>query len=157
MPATTFSDDYEQRLLENIARFGWQATHVFSEEDGEPEFSYTVGLHQSFGFPELILIGLPSKIAHSVLNIAAKAADAGTPLNLEEPTDALFEGYPAVFVEVPRSCYAEYVGSCPWYYQGENFPLYQVVWPSSDGKFPWHPEAPESFTSGQPVLGVPKE
>lgn len=157
MPVSTFANDYEQRLLDNIARFGWQATSVFSKDGSEPDFSYTVGLYHSFGFPELIMIGLPSKISHGILSIAANAAAAGTPLNLAEPTDALLEDYPAVFIEVPRSCYAEYVGSCLWYYEGEDFPLFQIVWPSRDLKYPWQPDAHESFKSGQPVLGVQKE
>jgi len=54
---------------------------------------------------------------------------------------------------VPSSQYYEHVGLCRWYYEGNGFPLYQVVWPSRSGFFPWHSRAPEAFRAAQPVLG----
>ncbi|MET0377655.1 MAG: DUF4262 domain-containing protein, partial [Spongiibacteraceae bacterium] len=39
-----------------------------------------------------------------------------------------------------------------WYYQGNDFPLHQIVWPSQTGLFPWHPEASAAFRKAQPVI-----
>ena len=152
MPRTTATDSGEQKLLDDVAKFGWHCMKVFGDNDHEP-FTYTIGFFESYGYPELLIYGLPGEVAHSVLTIAAKAAASGKPLNLGEPTEELLEGYACVFVPVPRAEYAEHVGFARWYYEGDDFPVQQIVWPSKDGLFPWHPKAPPAFRAKQPVLG----
>ncbi len=125
---------------------------VFGDDEHEP-FAYTVGLYSSYKHPELLVYGLPRETAHAVLSIAARAAADGNPLNLSEPTDELLEGYPCVFVQVPRDQYPEHVGCARWYYQGDDFPVQQIVWPSNAGHFPWQAEASPAFRAKQPVLG----
>jgi len=144
-------DKNEQKILDNIAEFGWHCTHILAEAE-YVEYSFTVGLFQSYGHPELIIFGLPSRVAHDVLSIAAEAAARGAPLDLSAPTDALLRDQPCCFVEVPASQYYESVGFARWYYQGNAFPLYQIVWPSRSGLFPWHPDASPEFKGAQPVL-----
>lgn len=153
MPRTLSSNEYEHQLLANIAEYGWQCTSVAQGKEN-PGFSYTIGLFHSFGHPELIVFGLSSETAHDVLSIAAEAAAAGNPLNLQQPSDALLEDYAVVFVEAAASECENYVRSACWYYEGKPFPLYQVVWPSLDGHFPWHPSATDEFKSAQPLLGA---
>ena len=153
MPRTESSNEYERKLLANIESYGWQCTSV-GAGDGQPCFSYTIGLFQSFGYPELMIIGLPSDVAHGVLSVAANAAHEGKPLNVDEPIDSLVEGYSCVFVKVPEESYGQYVLSASWYYEGNAFPLYQVVWPSEEGRFPWHARAGKKFRAAQPVVGA---
>ena len=155
MPRTSYSNEYERKLLDNIQRVGWQCTSVFGDDEGPP-FSYTIGLHQSFGHPELIIFGLEHKVAHGILGVAANAASSGDPIDLHTPTNRLLQGYSSVFVEVPRSEYEQYVLSAFWYYEDDSFPLFQIVWPSASGNFPWHPAEATSFAKAQPVLGVPR-
>ena len=71
---------------------------------------------------------------------------------MDEPTHELINGYPCVFVRVPRDRYNDYVYSALWFYAEVPFPLHQVVWPDRKGQFPWHPEADLTFKSEQPVL-----
>jgi len=153
MPRSTHSNEYERKLLSNISKHGWQCTSVGAAEN-TPSFSYTVGLFHSFGYPELLIFGLPSKTAHGVLSIAASTAAGGKPLDLDQPTDRLLQGYSAVFVPVPPAEYHNYVLSDLWYYEGNAFPLYQIVWPFEDGTFPWHPSVTPELRESQPVLGV---
>jgi hypothetical protein len=153
MTRSASSNEFERRLLNNIAEYGWHCNSI-SAEDGEPGFTYTVGLFHSFGHPELLVIGLPPKAAHGVLSVAAKAAAEGKPFDMAAPTSELLNGYSAVFVAVPSSEYENHVLSALWFYEGAQFPLYQVVWPSAQGYFPWHPEAADDFKFRQPVLGA---
>jgi hypothetical protein len=155
MPRTKATDASDQKLLDDVRDFGWHCISVFGDDEHEP-FTYSIGLFHTYGHPELLIYGLPRKVAHAVLNIAAEAAAKGRPLNLSEPTNELLEGYPCVFVPVPPSEYPEHVGFARWYYEGDNFPVQQVVWPSKSGLFPWHPEATLEFRSKQPVLGQPE-
>ena len=144
-------DKSEQKVIDDIATYGWHCVSIHPEGD-DVGYAFTVGLFQSYGHPELIIFGLSPKVAHQILAIAADAAKSGAPLDLTQPTDALINGYLCCFVEVPLTEYYEHVGYCRWYYQGNGFPLYQVVWPSRDGLFPWHDQATSGFKAAQPVL-----
>jgi hypothetical protein len=151
-------NEYERKLLDNVDRFGWQCTSV-APQKGEANtlrFSYTVGLYHSFGQPEFIMFGLDASTAHSILSILANAAAAQKMYPLDEPCDALIDNYSCVFVEVPKAKYSEYVASAIWLNGGEDFPLYQVVWPDEEGRFPWHRDAARAFDIAQPVLGAPR-
>jgi len=153
MPRTVASNDYERDLLTNIEKYGWQSTSVFGEK-GSPGFSYTIGLFHSYGFPELIILGLPTKIAHAIFSRAATAAASGEPVPLDKPSDRLIAPDTCEFCRVPVATYGEYVLSSRWYYQGDNFPLYQLVWPSEHGLFPWDPKTTQAFRAEQPIIGT---
>jgi len=148
---TVGEDKSERKILDDIAEFGWHCVHILAE--GEyVEYSFTVGLFQTYGHPELIIFGLSSDVARQILSIAAHEAKRGAPLDMASSTDALLNGYSCCFTEVPVSEYHEHIGFCRWYYQGNDFPLYQIVWPSRTGLFPWHPDASQEFKGAQPVL-----
>lgn len=141
----------EQKVIDDVATYGWHCINIHPDA-GDVGYAFTIGLFKSYGHPELIIFGLPGKVAHQILGIAADAAKAGNPIDLTQPTDDLLHGYACRFAEVPRSQYREYVGFCRWYYRGDDFPLQQVVWPSRAGLFPWDPEAGPDFKAAQPVI-----
>ncbi|GHA76664.1 DUF4262 domain-containing protein [Cognatilysobacter bugurensis] len=148
-------NDYERSVVHNVETFGWHCTSVLPTDTapGKPPFSYTVGLHESYGGPALIMFGLNSTTAHSILGLCANRLADGNPLSLSKPSHDLIEGYPCIFVEVPRHLYNDYVYSLLWFYAEQEFPLYQVVWPDANGCFPWHAAASASLKALQPVLG----
>lgn len=157
MTRTSHSNEYERKLLQNVADHGWQCTSVAAADDDEddaPPFSYTIGLFHSYGIPEFIVFGLAQGTAHAIFGTIARAAAAGKPIPLDVPCADLIDDYECVFVKVPRSAYDEYVLSALWFHDGEDFPLYQIVWPSKAGHFPWHSAATESFKQWQPLLGI---
>ena len=57
MPRTTATDSGEQKLLHDVAKFGWHCMKVFGDNEHEP-FAYTIGLFKSYGYPELLIYGL---------------------------------------------------------------------------------------------------
>jgi len=156
MVRTIGEDKSEQKVIDDIANFGWHCISIVAEDE-QVAYSFTVGLFQSYGHPELIIFGLPSQVAHQILAIAADAAKSGAPLDLTQPTDALLNNYQCCFAEVPLTEYYEHVGYCQWYYQGNDFPLYQIVWPSRSGLFPWHHQATPEFRASQPVIAQAPE
>jgi hypothetical protein len=149
------TDDGERKVLEDIAKYGWHCLSIL-EEDGKPPWAFTIGLFQTWEHPELIVFGLKNNVAHQILNIVAEGLAENRRIDLARPTDDLLQNGSCVFIEVPRSEYREHVGFARWYYEGDNFPLYQVVWPSREGYFPWNARARDGFRSWQPVLGQPK-
>lgn len=151
MVRTIGEDESERKVIEDIASFGWHCVHVLAEGD-LPEYAFTIGLFHTYKQPELIIFGLPCKVSHPILGVAADTAKSGRILDLEQPSDELLNGASCCFAKVPTSKYGENVGFCCWYYRGNDFPLYQIVWPSREGLFPWHPKASREFRQLQPVI-----
>jgi hypothetical protein len=150
MVQTQATDESEKRVLDDISEYGWHCVGILPEKDAPP-YSFTVGLYHTYHHPELIIFGVKSAVAHKILANAV----AGLPvhrLDLSQTSNGLLEGYPCCFVEVSKKQYYEYVGFARWYYRGNDFPLYQIVWPSREGHFPWHPKASEEFRLAQPVI-----
>lgn len=152
MVRTVAEDAGEQKVLDDIARYGWHCVNILAE-GGEGPYSFTVGLFQTHQHPELIIFGLKSETAHKVLFNVVEGLSHGRRLDLNAATDELLNGYSCCFAEVPATLYHEHVGFAVWYYRGNNFPLYQIVWPSREGYFPWHPKASQEFRQCQPVIG----
>lgn len=146
------TNEYEASLLDNIAKHGWHCTSVFGE-GGAPGFTYTVGLFDSYQHPELLVIGLSGQLSHHMISNVATAARKDEPLDLGAASDDILEGFSCVFAQVPVERYADYVLSARWYYRGDDFPLYQIVWPDEQGNYPWNPEADDKLLAAQPVLG----
>ncbi len=152
MTRKNVNNPLEQLILDNIRRYGWHSTSVGCELD-TAIFAYTVGLFRTFRHPELLVFGLSPESSHRIFSSAARLIACGRPLDTDAPNEELLPGRCCICVDVPARQYADIVRSACWYYNGNRFPLYQVVWPSDDGLYPWHPTAPDAFTRAQPVFG----
>jgi hypothetical protein len=147
------SDASERKVLADVEEYGWHCLNIHAEGDSAP-WTFTIGLYKTWKFPELIIVGLKQDVAHAVLNNVAVDLKKGIKPDLASPTGDLLENYMCCYIEVPKSQYREHVGTARWYYGGNDFPLFQIVWPSKDGHFPWHPDASESFRKWQSLLGL---
>ena len=67
----------------------------------------------------------------------------------------MLEGYLVFFRKVEPRHYREYLGYARWFYQGDDFPILQCVWPDKAHHYPWHPDTSELFRQRQPVLYDP--
>ena len=56
----------EQRVVDDISAYGWHCTLVPEDEEG-PGFSYSIGLDDTLGAPELIVFGLKHKLMHTMI------------------------------------------------------------------------------------------
>jgi hypothetical protein len=104
--------------------------------------------------PELIITGLSKTVAHQMLDIIAVHIEEKRPIDLSTTTDALLTGYTCIPAALSRrrSRITTSTSDFARCTIEETIPLYQIVWPSKDGHFPWHPSATESFRRWQPVL-----
>lgn len=147
----TFQDEYLNHILELIHEYGWAVQGV-GAGDGEPTFSYTVGLHGK-GAPEFILFGLPFEIAQPILNDLAKRAANGTRFEHGQVLDDVLRGYPAMLLEVGDTTEHLTVANRiaePTLPIGGQIKAWQVAYPDRDGLWPWEHG---SRVAGMPVLG----
>lgn len=152
--AWTVTDESEEFIRRCIADVGWSVQLVQAGDSAhEPAFAYTVGLHESHGHPELIIVGQPHALMHSALNEIGERIRAGTRFSPGESLDGVIEGYPVRLREVLEAkSFTEHVGYALWFYGGQTFRLFQVVWPDKDGHFPGEPGAWEILRTREPLL-----
>lgn len=155
-------DAAEQKLVDDVDRYGWHVMTVSSAvgEPDEPAFAYTIGLQESFGWPELLCCGLETGTMPLLLNNAVDELRATEAV----PAEGLILRDVAAGVECKLSPVAQrhlgsHLGSAIWFarYRGEdarNVSCLQLLWPDRDGRFPDEPDCPEAFRAEQPVLSV---
>jgi hypothetical protein len=144
-------DATERKAIADIEDHGWHVLKVMDDSEG-PAFAYTVGLFHSFRHPELIVIGLPPEVAHSVLNVAGEAIRRGVRYSEGAQSGDFLEHRACRFRKVPEVHYRSYLGWDLWFYDGNLFPALQVVWADQDGRWPWEPSVDSRVRDIQPVI-----
>lgn len=146
-------DEGEEFIERQVREGGW-AVELISDgkTELEPAFAYTVGLFRNFKHAELIVFGQQNEVMHFILNELGDRIRSGKPLSPGDRVADVLDGYDVLIREVkaPES-YREHVGYARWFHKGAHFPLYQVVWPDKQGRFPGEPGAAEILKTRQPL------
>jgi hypothetical protein len=107
--------------------------HVGSS-DVSPCFSYTAGVFDTCGSPELITVGLPSKTAHHALNHAVELMKKGVDLSSGRRAD-LIGNVDAKFREVDLKWLHQIMLRTDWYYERADVPVLQLIYPDLENRF----------------------
>ena len=150
----------EQRVVDDIAAYGWHCTLVPEDEEG-PGFSYSIGLGDTLGAPELIVFGLKHKLMHTMIWQAFHQIKEGRKIEADARYLELIGDFPCITKPVHPSWHREYFGYALWYYRYRNklaeFRAFQIFWPGKlDGLFPWEDGVDEYVAWCQPRLYFPK-
>jgi len=129
------SDGGSETTIANIEKFGCTVLHIKDREEGRAHFSYTVGVFDTSGAPELIVVGLLVDTAHFLLNEAVKRLREGINLTMSRQSD-LIEGVDCEFRPVDPKWVAHVMVQSSRYYGGSAFPVLQAIYPDSRGQFP---------------------
>jgi len=119
-------------------------------------FAYSIGLFHTFRHPEIIIFGLAVKVLHAVINAIGEQVSKGSRFEHLDEAGEVLEGYNVCFRTVERKHYPEYLGYARWFYQGDDFPVLQCVWPDSQQRYPWHGNFSENLAGRQPLLSDEK-
>lgn len=141
----------DKKLIADIEEYGWHVVKVM-EDDSGPGFCYSIGLYETFGLPEIIIIGLPPDLAHDLINIIGEDLREGKTYISDKYYSDIIEGHDCYMLEVNRSLYKDYFGYGIWYYEEQQFPALQCIYPSTDNIYPWDWDE-EEREHQQPVLG----
>jgi len=146
----------KQTIESNIKKYGHHIIHVLGEDD-EPNFSYTIGLYETYQKPEIIIIGQEHELLQILLNNLAYDYKNGRTLTDNTLEEEIVDDYKCMVINVQKKYYDEYLGLALDYYKGDKFDVMQVIWPTTDNIFPYAEDAPEGFSDWQPVLGKVKK
>lgn len=144
--------DQDAKALADIEKFGLHVISVMEDEDHAP-FSYSIGIEQSLGMPELIVIGLKSNLAHSAINECYRQMKEGGEIAPGARVAGLLGGgFECLIGEARSEQVADYMHWARWLYRDQPFRARQIIWPSTAGMFPWEEGASEWFIARQPLL-----
>lgn len=134
----------------NIDEYGWHVINVLEDDQG-PSFSYSIGLYKSFGHPEVIFIGLKIELAHLLINNIGESIREGFIYENDKFYTDILDNYKCRMLKVDEYYYNKYVGRGLAYYNA-SFPLFQCIYPTVNGIYPWEKELPEEIRLTQPIL-----
>jgi len=140
---------FRENLEKNIKEFGHFVIGTATGPDDNIPMSYTVGLSDDGTTPELIVFGLPPKIAVALLNDAANLLKADA-LPLDTPVEHL-ANLPIVFKAVSSEVVSDYILQANGRAK-RNIPALQMVLPDTNGLFPWESGYDEDMTKTQLTL-----
>jgi hypothetical protein len=142
----------DKKLLSDIEEYGLHVIYVLEDESG-PGFGYSVGLFHTYNHPEILIIGLKQELIHSIINSIGDEVKKGNKFESKSFYSNLIEEFDCYFIDVKEEFYKEYVGYGLWYYEYNEFPLLQCIYPTIKGVYPWEKEWPDSIKDLQPILG----
>jgi len=126
----------EEKALADIEKFGCHVLHIMEDETG-PRFSYSIGIEKSSGQPEIIVTGLKRELAHSIINEYNDRVRAGERFQVDTPYSGFIGNFDVMFRPVLKEYYEEYFGWGRWLYEGDDFRVLQLIWPSTKKSKSW--------------------
>ena len=158
MNAERSLNEAEKRIVAHVRDYDCHVVSVFDPNDVEPTFSYSVGLWETVGQPEVIILGLPAQMGSFAVNETLRQCQAGLRLFDGQRIEGLFEEFDVICVARnvdARHLVPEYFNSAIWYHSMRTGkPLdtaLQLVW-SYEGFYPWDEGAPPELIEDQPLL-----
>ena len=113
------------RTISHVEEYGCSVVSVKRTSYGLG-WSYTIGLFDTSGKPEIITVGLPPDTAHSALNEAARLLRAGVDLTKGRHRDLVGQ-VDCEFRPVDPKWVEHLMNWALWYYDGDDFPVLQAV------------------------------
>ena len=151
MVRTTPEDDYDRKLLHDVKEHGWHLVGIDDEDEG-PAYVFSVGIFHTLGHPEICMFGLSStQTMGQIINGIGDLIKSGQSFDDWEASDEVLEDYSCMFRTVDPKLYREYFGYARWFYEGDDFPMLQCVWPDGDHNYPWDADY---NAQSQPVMAT---
>lgn len=132
--------DILDSLAEKISKHGWTAVSVHGS-DTTPPFTYSIGFHDTFNAPEVVILGVSPQMAHSIVSGVAHQLKHRL-VSIPGTTSRLGKVIQDFDVEI-RPIPEESVSDIARLAVGFAFPrriqLVQIILPDQNGRLPGEP------------------
>ena len=147
----------DERIEQAISEEGFFIMGVFpTAQSPGPHFAYTVGLAPHTA--ELMMFGLDIETMAHIFHTIVQQQKEGKIFHDRSAYPGLVEGtLPLYFRSITDDTaqIARHMGAALRWHRKHGravFPVMQVIWPDSEGKFPWESGFLERFREQQPLL-----
>jgi hypothetical protein len=114
-------------------------------------FSYTVGVYETTGQPEIIEVGLRKDTAHYALNEAARRMRAGV-LKINRREAEIIDKVACIFRPTEERWIQQLMYRAQWFYNDLPFPAMQCIYPDLENRFPWEEGFDSAWRPRQALL-----
>ncbi|GLZ36875.1 hypothetical protein Acsp05_05000 [Actinokineospora sp. NBRC 105648] len=144
-------DDQLAAITDTVREHGWCALRIAAQVD----FAYTVGLRHSFQRPEIVMFGLDGEDMQNWLNAAVDLGrEHGWPAD-DTDVEGVIEAAPVRLRAVHPSWHEALFGTAERFYDGDEGPFLQLVWPDEHGLWPWDEGVVEGCRTQQAHTWLP--
>ncbi len=158
---------FERELIANVDKHGCHINGVFDPDGEDPSFAYSIGFTKTLekvglpGFPEVVVSGLPGDVCGPAINGLLAMCAAGQRLDDGTRLEKFFGDYDAVVRKVhPSQISEDLFNSAIWFHrtqmERELVDIAMIVWPDSNGVFPWDDACEQWVKDDQPALYEPR-
>lgn len=141
----------DAKLLADVQEYGWHVVKIL-EKDDTPGWAFSIGLYKNFHHPEIVVFGLNEDLMHYLINDIGEEVREGKTFQVGGLYPDLIESYACTFKPVNQVWYRDFLGYANWFYENQNYPVLQCIWPDRSSRFPWEPEFNEDWLWAQPLL-----
>lgn len=145
---------HDQKARSDVETYGCHILKVFGEDE-LPPFAYSIGIEATSHQPDLLVVGLDLQFSQNLINDYNDRVRNGEVFVPNVPYDGFLAGFPVFFSPMLKQHYQEYLGWGLWFYEGDDFRTFQLIYPTTSGVWPWDPEASDGFRQRSPILSEP--
>lgn len=144
-------DRIMKKVCNDVEEYGCSVLHIF-EGNNTPCFTYSIGITEKTGQPEMIVTGLRHDLAHFIVNEYNRRIKEGEQFVEGKYYSDFIGGFDVTFREVDKSTLTNYTCRATEYYGSKNYRVLQMIFPSTSGLWPWDDQAPEAYLWNIPKL-----
>lgn len=149
----TYDNPSFEESLRHITERGTYNISVLGD-DRSLGWSYSTGMYDTWGQPEIIMTGFPSGLAGSILDDVADLYKDGESIVPDQRTPGLIgNDIDVIFRPVTDVWVRRLMLRSLWFYgQDAAFPVLQCICPDFENRFPWEPGFDQRWRTRQALL-----
>ncbi|HTM18649.1 MAG TPA: DUF4262 domain-containing protein [Terracidiphilus sp.] len=139
----------DEWAIDQIEEHGCALISVGRDCNEDFSWTYSLGIYDTCGQPELITVGLPFEVAKFCLNEAARRMCAGVDLTKERQKELISNVDCELRLVAPKWV-ERLMNFANWYNDGVEYPALQIIYPDLQNRFQWERSFESRFV--QPLL-----
>lgn len=144
-------EQQNKKALNDVDAYGCHILQIMAES-GLPPFAYSIGIEATSHQPDLLVIGLNLDVGQWIINEYNRRVREGEVFVPNTPYEGFLEGFRVFFSPMLKEHYREYLGWGRWLYRGDNFRVFQLIYPDTTGTWPWNPAASGEYRRSIPLV-----
>jgi len=157
MELPDFHIEHAEKIEWMIETKGWALEPVAARPDTDPPmpgYTYTIGVAEAVGFPEIAVFGLTPVASSGLLEMVVDACRAGTEIPLGVELVGLLDNeLRCHFAPIDLTTWTPLFETGIAWYRGEAFDLVQLIYPDRNGFLPYEVGYDQRMRFAQPVVG----
>lgn len=144
-------DSSLKKMIDDIAQYG---CHVVNEigDECRPRYSYSIGIEETSKNPEIIITGLKTNLSNWIIGEYNRRVRNGETFEPHTRYAGFLEDFDVILKPVVRDHYEEYLALGRSFYGGNNFRVFQLIYPAMSGIWPWDEAATGDYKYFVPLL-----